>query len=501
MENFTMLQFFEWYYPADGSLWNHFKSEAAWLKSIGLDSVWLPPPQKGMDGAESTGYDSYDLYDLGEFDQKGSVRTKYGTKAELVDAIAAGKEAGLRVYMDIVLNHMGGADEKEKVLVKKVVPENRNEFISEPHEIEAYTRFTFPGRKGVYSEFVWDYQCFSGVDYDASNDETAIFSIQNQYGEGWQDVLDQENGNFDYLMLSDIEFRNPHVREELKRWGEWLYENLGFDGFRLDAIKHIDPHFFNEWLDHLRGKYNQEFYTVGEYWSPYDLESLLKCIETTEGRMSLFDAPLQGNFYKASIENSDYNLCTIFDNTLVQVHPELAVTLVENHDTQPLQSLEQTVEAWFRPIAYSLILLREQGYPCVFYTDLYGAEYKDHGNDGVEYEITLKRLDNMEVLLHARKYLSYGLQTDYFDHPNCIGWTRQGLDEFEGSGLAVVISNGEEGGKQMEMGVRHAGKVFVDLLNQFEEEITIDENGWATFKVKARSVSVWAEIKNLIPSE
>ncbi len=146
-------------------------------------------------------------------------------------------------------------------------------------------------------------------------------------------------------------------------------------------------------------------------------------------------------------------------------------------------------------------MLREQGYPCVFYTDLYGAQYKDHGNDGVEYEITLKRLDNMEVLLHARKYLSYGLQTDYFDHPNCIGWTRQGLDEFEGSGLAVVISNGDEGGKQMEMGVRHAGKVFVDLLNQFEEEIIIDENGWATFKVKARSVSVWAEIKNLIPSE
>lgn len=118
-----MLQFFEWYYPADGSLWNHFKSEAGWLKSIGIDSVWLPPAQKGMHGADSTGYDSYDLYDLGEFDQKGSVRTKYGTKSELMDAIAAGKEAGLRVYMDIVLNHMGGADEKEKVLVKKVVPE------------------------------------------------------------------------------------------------------------------------------------------------------------------------------------------------------------------------------------------------------------------------------------------------------------------------------------------------------------------------------------------
>ncbi len=493
MENFTMLQFFEWYYPADGTLWKHFQNEAARLKEIGIDSVWLPPAHKGMDGATSPGYDSYDLYDLGEFDQKGSVRTKYGTKQELIDAIAAGKEAGLRVYVDIVLNHMGGADEKETILVKKVVPENRNEFISEPIEIEAYTKFTFPGRQGQYSDFVWDHQCFSGVDYDAATEETAIFSIQNQYGEGWQDVPDHENGNFDYLMLSDIEFRNPFVREELKRWGEWLYETLGFDGFRLDAIKHMDAHFFNEWLDHLRTKYDHKFYTVGEYWSPYDLGAMLNYIEITEQRMSLFDAPLQANFYKASKEHREFDLCKIFDNTLVQTRPDLAVTLVENHDTQPLQSLEQTVDSWFRPLAYALILLRQDGYPCIFYTDLYGSQYKDVGSDGVEHEITLEKFEQLESFLYVRKHLAYGPQTDYFDHPNCIGWVRSGDERFPHSGIAVVISNGEDGFKNMDLGVAHAGKIFVDHLGNVEEEVLIDENGWAEFKVKARSVSVWTE--------
>ena len=97
MENFTMLQFFEWYYPADGSLWNHFKEEAPKLKEIGIDTVWLPPAHKGTEGNQSNGYDSYDLYDLGEFDQKGSVATKYGTKEEFVNAIAAGKASGLQV--------------------------------------------------------------------------------------------------------------------------------------------------------------------------------------------------------------------------------------------------------------------------------------------------------------------------------------------------------------------------------------------------------------------
>jgi len=492
MENFTMLQFFEWYYPADGSLWDHFKNEAKRLKSIGIDTVWLPPAHKGMAGDQASGYDSYDIYDLGEFDQKGAVRTKYGTKQQLIDAISAGKEAGLQVYVDIVLNHMGGADEKEVVTVKKVEPDNRNEFISERLQIEAYTKFTFPGRAGKYSDFTWDYQCFSGVDYNASTQETAIYSIQNQYGEGWQDVLDLENGNYDYLMLSDIEFRNPEVREELKRWGEWFYETVGFDGFRLDAIKHMDPEFYNEWLDHLRGKYGKEFYTVGEYWAPYDLDSMLKYIEATDRRMSLFDAPLQGNFFKASKEHNEFNLCTIFDNTLVQVMPDLAVTLVENHDTQPLQSLEQTVEQWFRPLAYALILFREAGYPCIFYTDLYGSTYKDKGNDGEEHEITLSKLEGLEKMLYSRKHVAYGSQTDYFDHPNCIGWTRQGDDEHENSGCAVVISNGDDGSKRMEMGLQHAGKVFVDYLNNVEGEVAIGEDGWAEFEVKGSSVSLWA---------
>ncbi|MCE7066652.1 alpha-amylase [Dyadobacter sp. CY326] len=492
MENFTMLQFFEWYYPEDGSLWNHYAAEAQRLKSLGFDAVWLPPAHKGMEGGSASGYDSYDLYDLGEFDQKGSVRTKYGTKDELIAAIKAGQQAGLQVYSDIVLNHMGGADEKEVVTVREVTPENRNEFVSEPREIEAYTRFTFPGRGGKYSQFIWDHQCFSGVDYNAATQETAIYSIQNEYGDGWQDVLDLENGNFDYLMLSDIDFRNPHVREELKRWGEWYYETVGMDGFRLDAIKHMDPQFFVEWLDHLRNKYNREFYTVGEYWAPYDLPAMHEYIEATGHRISLFDAPLQANFFRASKESSSFDLRAVFEDTLVQTHPGLAVTLVENHDTQPLQSLEQTVEHWFRPLAYALILLRESGYPCVFYTDLYGSKYADKGNDGELHDVTLEKLEGLEALLHIRKNMAYGQQTDYFKTQESIGWVRAGDEEHENSGCAVVLSIGGETARAMQLGEKHAGKTFVDYMGHFDHEIVIQEDGWAELPVKGGSVSVWA---------
>ena len=44
-----------------------------------------------MGGTKEVGYAAYDLYDLGEFDQKGTTRTKYGTKDEYLEAIKSCK--------------------------------------------------------------------------------------------------------------------------------------------------------------------------------------------------------------------------------------------------------------------------------------------------------------------------------------------------------------------------------------------------------------------------
>ena len=59
------------------------------------------------------------------------------------------------------------------------------------------------------------------------------------------------------------------------------------------------------------------------------------------------------------------------------------------------------------------------------------------------------------------------------------------------SGCAVVVSNGDNGNKTMEIGIWYKGKTFVDLLENHPAEIIIDENGWAEFFAAAGSVSVW----------
>src|SRR4051812_2181443 len=88
-ENAEVMQCFHWYPRPDGTLWQQLDAQAPELAQRGFTAVWIPPAYKGQGGGLDVGYGTYDLFDLGEFNQKGSIRTKYGTRTQLLDAIAA----------------------------------------------------------------------------------------------------------------------------------------------------------------------------------------------------------------------------------------------------------------------------------------------------------------------------------------------------------------------------------------------------------------------------
>jgi alpha-amylase len=79
---------------------------------------------------KSNGYDVYDLYDLGEFEQKGARHTKWGTKEELVHLADTADKHGIGILFDAVLNHKSGADHSETVTAIKVDP--KGSFILRP---------------------------------------------------------------------------------------------------------------------------------------------------------------------------------------------------------------------------------------------------------------------------------------------------------------------------------------------------------------------------------
>ena len=478
--NHTMMQFFEWHVAADGNHWKRLRETAPELKAVGIDSIWVPPVTKAA-SAEDTGYGVYDLYDLGEYDQKGTVRTKYGTKQELVDAIEACKKNDIAVYVDLVMNHKAGADETEVFQVIEVDPNDRMKDISKPFEIEGWTKFTFPGRGDEHSSFKWNFNHFNGTDYDAKEGRTGVFRILGE-NKTWNQNVDDEFGNYDYLMFANIDYSHPDVKKEMIEWGKWLVDTIHCNGFRLDAIKHINHEFIKEFAVEMFKKCGKDFYIVGEFWHS-DLESCRQFLNTIDHKIDLFDVSLHYKLQAASLEGKDFDLTKILDDTLVQTHPANAVTFVDNHDSQPHEALESWVDDWFKQSAYALILLRQDGYPVVFYGDYYGIE----GPTPVE-----GKKAAIDPLLYTRYHKAYGEQEDYFDHPNTIGWIRRGVDEIERSGCAVVISNGDNGEKRMFVGEHRAGEVWVDFTHNRKESVTIEKDGWATFPVNGGSVSVWA---------
>lgn len=484
--NGVLMQYFHWYTSDDGSLWNQLTDEAAELADAGITAVWLPPAYKGEGGDSDVGYGVYDLFDLGEFDQKGAVRTKYGTKEEYLKAIKAAQNENIQVYADIVLNHKMGADRLEEFKATPYDAQDRNKPIGEQETIKAWTNFTFPERNKKYSELEWHWWHFSSADHNALDvDKDAVYLFE---GKKFDEDVNKEKGNFDYLMGCDLDINNKDVREELLYWGKWLVETTGVDGFRFDAVKHVKPQFFNKWLKYVQEHSDRELFAVGEYWTP-KIEALKHFVELTESGMMLFDSCLHYNFAEAAKKGKDYDLQGIFEDTLVKENPKLAITLVSNHDTQPLQALESVVDAWFKPLAYALILLRRSGYPCIFAADYYGAQYKDVGKDGEEYEIEMQSHRwIIDKLMEARKTYAYGEEYDYFDDPNCVGWTRAGNENYKG-GLAVVLSNGAAGTKTMK--TTSPDTTYVDITEHISDTVVTGSDGRGAFRCLASSVSVW----------
>ena len=232
---------------------------------------------------------------------------------------------------------------------------------------------------------------------------------------------------------------------------------------------------------HLVDKH-ENFYAMAEYWMS-DNQALQEYMKETSRKIDLFDVPLHFNMFTAAQAGADYDLRRLFDNSIVQTNPNIAVTFVDNHDTQEGQSLQSWVQPWFKELAYSLILLRKDGYPTIFFGDLYGIG-NDNPYDGIH--------DQLIKLLELRRDFAHGQQDDYFLDPNTIGWVRKGNENHPGS-MAVVITNGDASTITMNVGPDQAGKVYIDKLGNNDAEIVIKEDGNGDFFVSPGSVSAWVE--------
>jgi alpha-amylase len=153
--------------------------------------------------------------------------------------------------------------------------------------------------------------------------------------------------------------------------------------------------------------------------------------------------------------------------------------------------MDTPIDPEFMAHGYSMILLRQEGRPVVFFGDLYGLELPH-----VELPQCGGKLPDLVL---ARRLFAFGEQTNYFKDSDCIGWVRHGTTE-KPDGMAVVLSwtqevpdssDDEEELPRIQMKAGYPGQVFVDLLGWDKTEVLIDASGMGVFQCGWNSVSVY----------
>ena len=484
-QNPTLLQGFYWYlnvnkkdttndpeykpdknygklYPKEKDLWDLLAQRAPQLSEVGINQIWLPPAHKGHEQRDE-GYGVYDIWDLGEFKQQGTTRTKYGTRQELDHLIETLHQHGIKAYYDIVMNHrIGGKKETVKL-------EDKNPFIKEKKKFK--TKFSpLKGRQKYYSkaqQFQWNWQVFDGMPH---------YLFKNKE---WDQVPEK-----DALLGADIDYQNPQVQHELKEWGAWIINDIGFDGFRIDAIKHVHTPYMQEWLRSVQNNSSKEVFFVGEAWmkNVKDLTDYLN--QVNYKKLSAFDFPLRYKFSDMSRAKGDFNLAQLSSVGLVnqKSYQHRAVTFIDNHDLQRDNS-DPGIEN-YELQAYAYILMRKEGIPTVF--------YKDYYHKGIKNELN--------KLLTARKYFAYGPSHEVNNNDqNVYSYVREGLSNKENTGLVMMISDGQSGATiSKQINSHQPNTTFYDFTGNIKTTITTDNQGQAQFKVKAnpkQGYSIWVPIQ------
>lgn len=467
----TLLQAFEWELASNGGFWNRLAREASRLKKTGFTGLWLPPAYKGYCGSKDVGYGVYDLYDLGEFDQKGSVRTKYGTKDQYLHCIKALQKHKLKVIADIVLDHRLGADYAQDVRVVKVDGGNRNHVINAPYNAKLWSGYSFEGRHHTYSAFEWNWTCFTGADYDANNGQNGVMRIESKQ---WNPRVSRELGNYDFVMGMSVDFCAPWVVQELTDWGKWYQSLCHVDGFRLDCLKSIDDQFFKSWLPAVHSvDPEREQIVLGEYWT-WSVPELIGYLERSGNCMRLFDVPLHYHLHDCSKSHGTWDVRKIFDDTLFQARPHSSVVFVDNHDTQPGQALDTWVDGWFKTSAYACILLHEADLPCVFWGDLKGLK-----------KPKTEPVPLLEEMIWIRQHLLSDHATALFDEdPQKACWIMRGEHP-----VLVIFSIGDGKSKSI-LFDELKGKTFIDIADPNKKTV-MDRNGWGTFSCYAGCCSIY----------
>lgn len=247
-----------------------------YIKGLGFTSIWITPPVvQNWVQAGSGGYHGYWGTDF------TSVDPHLGTEAEFKAMVTKAHELGLKVIVDIVINHTGD------VIKSAIGMYTYADSVEMPYKDSKgksfdFTKFigksTFPKLDAKKSfprpPFVSSY-------YKNIKKPAWLNDVTNYHNRGDSTFSGESNLYGDFVGLDDLFTEKPEVVQGMiELWSSWITK-FDIDGYRIDTAKHVNPEFWIAFLPKILAAAKQagkpEFPIFGEIYDPdpYYLSSFI----------------------------------------------------------------------------------------------------------------------------------------------------------------------------------------------------------------------------------
>jgi trehalose synthase len=299
--------FFDWDGDGIGDL-TGLTERIDYLAGLGISCIWLMPFQPSPN--RDDGYDITDYY---------GVDPRLGSLGDFVALVRTAKDRGLRVIVDLVVNHTSDRHPWFRAARSSRTSEFRDFYVwADKPPTKPKAEVVFPDAE----DSIWGY-----------DDKAGQYYLHHFYSH-----------------QPDLNIGNPRVREEIaKVIGFWL--ELGVDGFRVDAVPflletggitgdvELDPHDFLRDLRSFIARRRGDALLLGEVNLPAeDLPEYFGGVDGDEVQL-LFNFPLMQATYLSFAREDASPLAAALDNTIRQTDDQQYANFLRNHDELTLDKL------------------------------------------------------------------------------------------------------------------------------------------------------------------
>jgi glycosidase len=246
------------------------------IESLGIQTVWLTPISK----MRTEPIDNHGAFHGYWVDQMDAVEPRFGTIEDILELKTALHQRNMKLIIDVVLNHVG------------------------------------PGTSLTQQHPNW-FHSFGDI-------------------KDWGDA--QQRRTHDVHGLPDLAQEKEEVASYLiAQSTEWI-RKISPDGFRIDAVRHVDPGFLSRYISELGDLVDPSFAFMGEVFdgNPYTVSTEAR----RTGLTHVFDFPMHFAMIDTMCNDGDLRqIAVMLTQDRLYENPHSLITFLDNHDTSRLQTV------------------------------------------------------------------------------------------------------------------------------------------------------------------